>query len=437
MWSVAELDRGLKRMLETNTAGVRVRGEVSGLHRAASRHVYFTLKDEQEDAVIDCVMYRTAPPRARNALEEGESVVLVGRVTVYPPRGRMQLVADDLLQTARGALLEALEQLKAKLAAEGLFDQERKQPLPAKLGTVAVLTSPDGAAIHDVIRVAFQRGRVRILLVPTPVQGSGAAVKIAEAIATADRLSGVDAIVVTRGGGSLEDLAAYNDELVVRAIAAARRPVVSAVGHEIDVSLSDLAADVTAATPSQAAELLVPSQREQQETLGHLRRRLTRGLQHRLAVLSESLTRLRHGLGEPKRRLLEEAQRFDELSARLERAMGRRSLERRNRWAALDRRLQLAHPRRVLHDAALALGALEPRLAAAMRTRLRRDRSTVREASARIEALSPLAVLGRGYAIATTAEGHALRGAEETAVGETLRVRLHRGRLTTRVEEID
>ncbi|MBW2527720.1 MAG: exodeoxyribonuclease VII large subunit, partial [Deltaproteobacteria bacterium] len=325
MWSVAELDRGLKRMLESNTAGVHVRGEVSGLHRAASGHAYFTLKDEAEDAVIDAVMYRTAPAAAKKALQEGESVVLVGRVTVYPPRGRMQLVASDVLQTARGALLEALERLKRQLDAEGLFDEERKKPLPPDPRTIAVLTSRDGAAIHDVIQVAFQRGPVRILLVPTPVQGAGAASRIAAAIATADRLPGVDALVVTRGGGSLEDLAAYNDEQVVRAIAAATRPVVSAVGHEVDLSLSDLAADARAATPSQAAEILVPSEQQRREGLEHLERRLVRAVRHGLARASERLTRLRHGLGEPQRRLLEQGQRFDDLLARLERTTRRQA----------------------------------------------------------------------------------------------------------------
>ena len=238
---------------------------------------------------------------------------------------------------------------------------------------------------------------------------------------------------MTRGGGSLEDLAAYNDEQVVRAIAAARRPVVSAVGHEIDVSLSDLAADVRAATPSQAAEILVPSQREQRERLVHLRRRLAQAMQHRLTVLAERLTRLRHHLGEPRRQLLEQGQRLDDLSARMERAMRRGLQSHRGRLDRRDRRLQARHPRQVLHRALLRLGAIEPRLTTAMRRRLRRDEAALGQARARLQALSPLAVLGRGYAIATTADGRALRSSSEVEPGHVVGIRLHRGRLRARV----
>jgi exodeoxyribonuclease VII large subunit len=435
--SVAELDRSLKRLLEAHTADLRVRGEVTGLHRAGSGHCYFTLKDDQEDAIVECVMYRTASARARRALEDGERVVLLGRVTLYPPRGRMQLVVEDVLQTGRGALLEALEKLKAALAAEGLFAPERKQPLPAEPRTIAVLTSRDGAAIHDVVRVAFRRGRVRIVLVPTPVQGAGAAERIAEAVALADRLKGIDAILVTRGGGSAEDLAAYNDERVVRAIAAAVRPIVSAVGHEIDTTLSDLAADARAATPSQAAELLVPDRAERAQVLSHWRVRLARGMRHRLSQGETRLARLRSALGEPRRRLLEHGQHFDELTARMERAMRRRLGERRARSVGLRRRLEARHPQRVVARARAALGPLEPRLLAALRARLSRWRGRLEADAARLDALSPLAVLERGYAIATTDAGQVLRDAADASPGQRLRLRLHRGAVRTRVESAD
>ncbi len=454
--SVAELDRSLQRLLEVSTSNVRVRGEISGLHRAASRHAYFALKDETEDALIDCVMYRSAPQRAHRRLADGERVVLLGRVTVYPPRGRMQLVAEDVLETARGALLEALERLKAKLAAEGLFAPERKQALPRDPKLIAVLTSPDGAAIHDIVRVAFRRGRVRILLVPTPVQGAGAAERIAEAIARVDRIGAVDAIVVTRGGGSAEDLAAYSEERLVRAVAAAKKPIVSAVGHEVDVSLTDLAADARAATPSQAAELLVPDQGERLAALQHWTARLRRTLGHRLAREQVSLARLRASLGEPRRLLLAEAQRFDELGMRLERALGRQLADRRSRLEGLAHRLTARHPRRVLADrryqlealrrrlearhprhaiaaARARLGPLGPRLAGAMRQQLGQLRHGLAGRAAHIEALSPLAVLGRGYAVATDSAGHVLRDAAEVAPGERVNVQLHHGQLATRV----
>jgi exodeoxyribonuclease VII large subunit len=384
LW-VAELDRALKRLLESSTADLRVRGEITGLHRAGSGHCYFTLKDESEDALVECVMYRTAPARAHKALQDGERVVLRGRVTLYPPRGRMQLVVEDVLQTGRGALLEALEQLKAKLAAEGLFAPERKRPLPTDPRAIAVLTSPDGAAIHDVVRVGFRRGRVRLVLVPTPVQGTGAAERIAEAIALADRLRGIDAILVTRGGGSFEDLAAYNDERVVRAIAAARRPVVSAVGHEIDTTLSDLAADARAATPSQAAELLVPDGQERATLLQHWRSRLARSAHHRVTVDRARLARLRSALGEPRRRLLEQSQRFDELTARMERALRRRLGEWRGEQEGLRRRLEARHPgaRRARTTRAATRGRAASRAQSAALARRRRPGASRRAVAAR------------------------------------------------------
>jgi exodeoxyribonuclease VII large subunit len=435
--SVARLDRLIKRLLEGATTDVRVRGEVSGARRAGSGHVYFSLKDENEDALIDCVMYRTAPLKARQKLENGERVVLSGRVTMYPPRGRLQFIADDVLGTARGALLEALEKLKAKLALEGLFDPGRKKPLPPAPRTVAVLTSRDGAAIHDIVRVAFRRGRLRLILVPTPVQGAGAARRIARALRTADAIAGIDAIILARGGGSAEDLMAYNDEIVVRAIAKTRAPVVSAVGHEIDVTLADLAADHRAATPSQAAEMLVPDDRERRSALLHLERRLMRAVQHRLAQRGERLVRLRARLGEPRRRLLEESQRFDDLTARLERVARRRLTAARSRGEGLERRLQAQHPRRVLAAARLSLSPLEPRLAAAMRSGLAQRQRRLSASIGRLEGLSPLEVLARGYAIVQDGSGRVVFDAAALAPGDRVAIRLHRGEARATIDEGD
>lgn len=434
MLTVARLDFLIRRVVERATTNVLVQGEVSGLHRAGSGHVYFSLKDTREDALIDCVMYRTAPSKARNALENGENVILSGRVTMYAPRGRLQLIADDVLQTRRGALLEALEQLKKKLAAEGLFDAERKRPMPADPRRIAVLTSRNGAAIHDVVRVASRRGRVQLLLVPTPVQGFGAAERIARAIAFTDRL-GLDAMIVTRGGGSAEDLAAYNDELVVRAIARCQTPVLSAVGHEVDVSLSDLVADARAATPSQAAELLVPDDRRRYEHLAHLTERLSRAMRHTIMSGRERTARLWAAIDEPRRRLLERSQRFDDLSARMERAMRKSMLAHRAALQEEGRRLQAQHPRRVTALARQALARVEPRLHAAMRERLAQDRRSFERCMAQLDAMSPLKVLSRGYAIATTAEGHVLTNAAEANPGDRIHVRLHEGTLDATVAD--
>jgi exodeoxyribonuclease VII large subunit len=450
---VAELDRLAQRLLERATTGVLVRGEVSGLSRSGAGHVYFTLKDERFDACVECMMYRTAPLRARRQLCEGERVVVSGRLTIYAARGRMQLVVEDVLQTARGALLEKLERLKATLAAEGLFDAARKKELPRDARFIAVLTSRGGAAIHDFVRVAHRRGAARIVLVDTPVQGAGAAGRIALAIARADRL-GAEVLVVTRGGGSAEDLAAYNDEVVVRAIAGAKTPVLSAVGHEIDTTLADLVADARAATPSQAAELLVPDDRSRRDALAQLRQRLVRAVQHGLERRTGAVRHLRSRLGEPRRTLLEHAQHLDDLIARLERAARRRLRRDALAIEAQRWRLERQHPRRVLTDARAAIVPQLPtlercmrrelerhreglvgerRLAGLIERRLTRARRSLEGAAARLDALSPLSVLARGYAIVTH-DGHVLSDASETTIGERVEIRLGRGRLTAQIE---
>src|SRR5882724_632891 len=259
--SVSELDRRLRRSVEDASAKLWVEGELSSLKRAPSGHVYFSLKDEAEDAIIECVMYRFNAMRARRHLNEGARLQLNGQATVWAPRGRLQFVANEVRPAGRGALLEALEQLKQRLAGEGLFSLERKRALPAEPRVVGVVTSARGAAFHDIVSVAFRRGDVKIVLAPALVQGEGAPESLIRALDLIERYPGLDVVVLGRGGGSGEDLMAFNDERVVRRVARMRVPVVSAVGHEVDFSLTDLVADVRAATPSQAAELVVPELR--------------------------------------------------------------------------------------------------------------------------------------------------------------------------------
>jgi len=433
---VAALDRMLKQLVEGATQNVRVSGEVRGTSRATSGHIYFALKDEREDALIDCVMYRGATSRGGPRIVDGARVVVEGRVTVYAPRGRLQLVAEGVLDIGRGELLAALERLKVALAAEGLFDPAQKKPLPREPRRIAVLTSRDGAAIHDIRRVAFARGPIEILLVPTPVQGQGAGERIARALRWADRLPDIDVIVVTRGGGSLEDLAAYNDETLVRAIAAADKPIVTAIGHEIDTSLADLAADVRAATPSQAAELLVPSVEDRRSTLEHLTRRLGSSVRHRLTQHRRALELIERKLARPRDRLDSASQRLDDDLEALRRSMERALRVRRDGLADARRRLSAEDPRRVLATARGRLEALSPRLEAALHRRLEARRAELGEAAARLDALSPLAVLSRGYAIATTA-GRVVRRASEVTAGDVVDVRLGEGSLRARVESSD
>ena len=431
--SVGELDRRLKRLVEGDTADVNGEGEVSRLKAVASGHAYFVLKDEREEASIDCVMYRTAPARARKLLADGARVVLVGRATVYAPRGRLQFNVEMARPAGRGALLEALERLKEKLASEGLFAAERKRPLPAEARVIGVVTSGDGAAIHDIVKVAFRRAGVRILLARAPVQGPDAPQRMARALALLCRVPEVEAIILGRGGGSADDLAAFNDEALARQVAASRVPVVSAVGHEIDVTLTDLVADARAATPSQAAELLVPDARARVEAVAHLRARLTRALAQQIDRERAIVLRHKAKLGAPDRLLGERRQILDDARERMAKAVRRRLAEQRADGARLERRLLARHPSAVVAGARGALGPLQVRLAAAGRHRIVALRSRLGDAAARLDALSPLAVLGRGYAIVAGPSGHAVLDAAELHPGDVAHVRVQRGAFRARV----
>jgi exodeoxyribonuclease VII large subunit len=431
--SVGDLDRQLRRLVEGATQNVRVEGEISNLKVVSSGHAYFTLKDEREEACIDCVMYRTAPPRSKRLLADGARVVLLGTATVYIPRGRLQLIADAAKPAGRGAHLEALERLKVKLADEGLFAHDRKRPLPADPRVIGVVTSADGAAIHDIITVAFRRGGVRILLAPAPVQGPTAAQKMAQALQLLERVPGVEAIIVGRGGGSADDLSAYNDEVLVRQVAAARVPVVSAVGHEIDTTLTDLAADARAATPSQAAEMLVPDASARRAGLDHLRARMRRALRHRLESDRALLDRQRAALGSPGRMIDEHRQEVDDALTRMQGQMAWLIARRRAEITRLERGLATHHPSAVVARARSTVGPLAVRVDAAMRRQLGALRQRLANDAGRLDALSPLAVLARGYAIATTSAGRAIRDAREVTKGEKLTVRVHKGALSVEV----
>ena len=457
--SVAELDRRLKRAVESATGREWVSGEVTSLKWAPSGHAYFCLKDEADDAVIDCVMYKFQATRARRWLRNGARVQIRGRATVYAPRGRLQLVGESLRPAGRGAHLLALEELKQKLAAEGLFAPERKRVLPSEPHVVGVVTSASGAAFADIRTVAFRRGGVRLVLSPALVQGDTAPQRIVRAVDLLERYPGLDVMIVGRGGGSGEDLMAFNDERVVRRIASVRVPVVSAVGHEVDTTLVDLVADVRAATPSQAAELVIPDAAARREALLRCTRQLARAMGGAVRERRMVVEQLHRRLGDPRFFLAERQQHLDELLGRLERHAGRSLARRRSGLEALERRLSARHPRAVLAEArgeldplAARLGAaarrslarsgrsLEQaaaRLAAAERLSIARSRRSLEQAALRLDGLSPLAVLGRGYAIALDEDGRAVRAAREVRAGERLRVRLHEGRLVVEVVEVD
>jgi exodeoxyribonuclease VII large subunit len=434
--TVGELDRRLRRAVESSSADFWIEGEVSSLKRAPSGHVYFTLKDEREDAVIDCVMYRLDAQRARRILTEGARLQLKGRATVWAPRGRLQLVGTLARLAGRGELLLALEKLKALLAQEGLFDAARKRPLPSAPRVVGVVTSGSGAAFHDIRTVAFRRGGLKLVLAPALVQGEAAAPSIISALDLLERYPGLDAVIVGRGGGSGEDLMAFNDERVVRRVARCRVPVVSAVGHEIDVTLTDLVADVRAATPSQAAELLVPDRAAQLEALLRCERHLVRAQLSLLAAWHARLSRAQSRLSDPRFVIAARQQELSELGSRMAGAMRQRLQSRRRQQQAVSARLAHRHPERVLARARAEVRLLSGRLLAAARLSLGKRRRSLSAAAAKLHALSPLAVLGRGYAIATR-EGLPILSSLELAPGEAVHVRLGHGAFRARVTHIE
>ena len=427
--SVADLARRLRRAVEATTGKEWVEGEVASLRAAASGHLYFSLKDEREDACIDCVMYRMQALRGRRLLADGARVQVFGRATVWAPRGRLQLIVEVARRAGRGALLAALEALKEKLSAEGLFDAARKRALPKAPRVVGVVTSAHGAAIHDIVSVAFNRGHVRIVLSPALVQGDGARQSIISALDRLERYPGLDVVIIGRGGGSNDDLMVFNDERVVRRVAKIRVPVVSAVGHEVDTTLTDWVADVRAATPSQAAELVVPDMAARAEALARMCRALARAVQGRVTADAHLLGRLRSKIADPRFAIAERQQHIDELRARLERRFGRAAGRRRASLEALCARLSSRHPRTVVAAARADLGPLVARLSAATELRVQVAHGVLGEAASRLDALSPLSVLSRGYSIATRADGRAIRRASDVRPGDDITVRVHDGRL--------
>ncbi|RYZ04154.1 MAG: exodeoxyribonuclease VII large subunit [Myxococcales bacterium] len=434
--SVGELDRRLRRAVEVASGSFWIEGEVASLKRAPSGHVYFTLKDEQEDAIIDCVMYRLDAQRARRILTDGARLQLKGRATVWAPRGRLQLVGTMARLAGRGELLLALEKLKQQLAAEGLFEPSRKRALPKAPRVVGIVTSGAGAAFHDIRTVAFRRGGLRLVLAPALVQGESAAPSIVAALDLLERYPGLDAVIVGRGGGSGEDLMAFNDERVVRRIARCSVPVVSAVGHEVDVTLTDLVADVRAATPSQAAELLVPDRQSQREALQRCERHLVRAQLSLLAGAQARLSRVSQRVSDPRFVIAARQQELSDLSERMARLVRRSLAGRQRARSELLQRLAHRHPERVLARARGDVGLLHARLASVMRLALGGRRKAFGRCVAQLDALSPLAVLGRGYAIATH-EGLPVLASQELAPGDTVRVRVAHGAFRARVTQVE
>ena len=433
--SVAEFSRRLRRVVEDASYPEWVEGEVSGSKAAPSGHVYFSLKDEREPALLDCVMYRTQALRFRKLLRDGTRIQVRGKATVWVPRGRLQFSVEQVRAAGQGSLLIALEELKLRLVAEGLFDPSRKRPLPTEPRVIGVVTSAVGAAWQDITAVAFRRGGAHVVLSPALVQGEAAPSSLIAAIDLIERHPLLDVLIVGRGGGSNEDLMAFNDERVVRRLAAVRVPVVSAVGHDVDTTLCDWVADLRAATPSQAAELTVVDSTQRQERLAHQSIVLRRSMARRLADDRATLQTIRSRIGDPRFTLLQCQQQLDEAVLRAAGSIRTKLKTSRSITDAFESRLRARHPMTVVARARTALVPLELRLPSAIRTKLSRLSTRLSDGNSRLSGLSPLAILARGYSIAYRLNGQVVRSSVEIDIDEQLSLRLHEGGATVVVQE--
>jgi exodeoxyribonuclease VII large subunit len=432
VFTVSELTREVKGLLEARFPAVLVKGEVSNLKAPSSGHLYFTLKDQ--DACLDAVLFKTEARRLKFAVANGLSILARGRLSLYEPQGRYQLICDAVEPLGAGALQIAFEQLKERLSKEGLFDKARKRPLPFLPKRIAIVTSPSGAVVHDFLRVLHRRfPNLPVLVVPVRVQGDGAAQEIARGIRRACAQPGVEVVVVARGGGSLEDLWAFNEEVVARALSLCTVPTVSAVGHETDVTIADFAADVRAPTPTAAAELIARVKDELAAELLARRARLLRAWRSQLERQRGQLARSSARIADPRRLLGDRRLRLDRLQQRLEALASADLAQRAAALRKLRERLQAQHPQERLHRLHREVARLEEKLKVCMARALAARHQRFQGLAGRLDALSPLRVLARGYAVAFDERGHAVHSSSEVQPGERLRLRLHDGELTAQV----
>lgn len=429
--TVEQLNKAIRQLIEGQIPVVWVRGEISNFKAHSSGHFYFSLKDSASQ--IRAVMFRGHNARLKFRPTDGLEVLARARVSVYEPRGEYQLMCEMLEPVGAGALQKAYEQLKEKLRLEGLFDPSRKRPLPPWPRHVALVTSPTGAAIRDMMNVLSRRNRsVAVTLVPTIVQGEGAALQICKALEMAFRLPQLDAVIVGRGGGSIEDLWAFNDENLARLIARSPVPIISAVGHEVDFTIADFVADVRAPTPSAAAELVVKSSAELVQHLQQLKRLLVLGLSRKLSGQRQLLRQLQLRLRDPRRALQDSRLRNDELNLRLSLALENYLNRLRDRVDLQKHRLK--SPESVLRRFRDRVSWRTQQLETSLSRALEQRRSRWARMSAQLEALSPLKVLERGYSVVFH-QGRAVKEARELSVGSEVQIRVWSGEFLARVTE--
>jgi exodeoxyribonuclease VII large subunit len=436
IYTVSDLTARIRDLLAKSFTEMTVQGEISNCRPAASGHIYFTLKDER--AQIRCVFFKNQQRGMKFRPEDGLKVTVRGSISVYEARGEYQIYVESLEPLGRGALQLAFEQLKKRLEEEGLFDAARKKPLPMLPKRVGLITSPTGAAVRDVVRILTRRfPNVHLTLYPVRVQGGEAAGEIVEALHYFHKKRAADVILLVRGGGSMEDLWSFNEEIVARAIAACEIPVISGVGHETDFTIADFVADVRASTPSAAAELVVQTRREFDNHVSDLQADLASLMRYRLMDLNGRVHALRGrpGFRRPLDLLWQRRQRADDLTARVTQGLRARLDQSRKRFSvaqlkivSFDFRMKIAALRLGLQARSTDLGARAERL-------LRVKRERWERLTLQLQERSPLKVLERGYAIATDAAGNVLREVDQVAVGDAVTIQLHRGRLISEVKQ--
>lgn len=435
--TVSELTRELKALLEKTYSFIWITGEISNLKKPSSGHYYFTLKDT--DAQIFAVMFRGQNRALTFAPEDGMSVTGFGRISVYPPRGSYQVILEYLEPAGVGALQAAFEQLKKKLAAQGLFDAGYKRPIPYLPQKIAIISSPTGAVVHDIIRIIHRRfPGLPIWILPVKVQGDGAAEDIVGAIRLANERAAADVLIIARGGGSLEDLAAFNSEAVAREIFSSEIPVISAIGHETDFTIADFTADVRAPTPSAAAELAVPVKADLRYTLQSLTRRLSSRMERHIRDERQKAEKLTRRLVHPKRRIEDMMLRLDDHNTRLINAVKNMAARKKQCLEWLEGRMHAASPKRRTEYLRENVLRCRIRMETAAKSILQLRRAKTEALESRICALNPKAVLNRGYSIVRSIPGETvILSTEQVETGQNVEVIVSRGAMTCRVEQKD
>lgn len=434
VYTVSQLNREARNLLEDEFSSVWLQGEISNLRIPSSGHYYFSLKDARSQ--IRCALFRNRFSAKHLQLKDGIQVLVQAAVSLYEERGDFQLIIEHIEEIGDGVLRRAFEMLKHQLAEEGLFDTQHKQPLPAWPRCIGIVTSPTGAAVRDILQVLQRRAAgIPVIIYPTQVQGAQAADQIVQALQLANQRQECDVLLLARGGGSLEDLWPFNEERVARALFASAIPVITGIGHEVDVTIADFVADLRAPTPSAAAELISPNYNEQQNSLTKLQRNLVKAITNTLQEFSYLLNQLHKRLPHPQRRLQDQLQRLDSLESRL--CLAHHHL-RRHKLAQLQHASLQLHshsPALRVSTASAECQALEKRLTTATHFQLANWQHNLTRLMQLLDNVSPLNVLNRGYALATHA-GNVLQNAKQVSVGDKVHVRLAKGELDCTVEEL-